>query len=90
MHPEQPNVIPFSIFRMFENSKVSYVRVYTAGWVPMSYKWRAPGIGILYTRDKETNSVVKGTFYYDRKRSYARGSAIAAFSGKNGWVKTRK
>lgn len=74
------NNFPSKVQTMF-NSDERIVRVvyYENGWVPNSYKWRAPGSCTVYLRD---GTVKPDT--YDRKRSGGAGPLMVGFSEKGG------
>ena len=61
--------------------KAAYAHVHLDGFVPNSYKWKAPGTRLVVFAD--------GRFRiekYDRKRSYGAGSTTVLFSEKGGRV----
>jgi hypothetical protein len=79
-----PQHVPTNIDDIFaSDARIVEVRVYDAGFVPNSYKYRAPGEGTLY-RKIAADRVEVYSFIYDRKRSHGRGPRLVAVSAKGG------
>ena len=71
---------PAAVSAMFAaDERIVEVKHYEAGFVPNSYKWKAPGAFTTYRRD---GSTVTGT--YDRKRSGGKGAAFVGKSAAGG------
>lgn len=61
--------------------KAAYAHVYLNGFVPNSYKWKAPGTRLVVFADGRFR-----TETYDRKRSNGKGPNMVLFSEKGGRV----
>lgn len=56
--------------------------IYCDGWVPNSYRYRAPGRCVRLTRTEDGWRAEEDS--YDRKRSHGRGPHWVAFSARGG------
>lgn len=79
-------MIPAEIQEIFA-SDVRIVRVfeYLDGFVPMAYKWRAPGTRHVWIRGR-AEPIAES---YDRKRAHGRGPRAVGFSAKGGRLTSR-
>jgi hypothetical protein len=59
-----------------KNDQIKYLRVYPEGFVPNSYRYRAPGTRILYSVDTGEYT----TEGYDRKRSRGAGPCVVCMN----------
>ena len=62
-----------------KDPRIVSIRVYHDGWVPNSYKYRAPGKMTVYFHTGSISSAE-----YDRKRSHGQGPHLVAFSAAGG------
>ena len=65
------------------NPKVASIIFFKEGFVPNSYKWPAPAMGIIVFSDMKTKPSL-----YDRKRPYGAGSIFSAKSEKGGTLRS--
>ena len=67
-----------------KDKRIVNIIVYPDGWVPNSYKWRAPGRSASFRRNGCGHWKIAGTATIDRKRSSGSGPEWVAMSDKNG------
>lgn len=67
-----------------KNPKIVSITTYPEGFVPNSYKWAAPGIRLIFHRNKSGKWVHAANVNYDRKRSGGTGPSWIGKSIKEG------
>ena len=76
--------LPPAVRAEFErDARIVRVRHYTDGFVPMAYRYRAPGAFAEWTCNGDTSYTMR-TGEYDRKRSNGKGRTLVAYSAKGG------
>ena len=69
-----------------EDPRITKVVFYLDGWVPNSYRYRAPGNSVVVRiADGKPEANESG---YDRKRSHGNGPRMVAFSARNGRLRS--
>ena len=67
-----------------KNPKIVSIVTYPEGFVPNAYKWAAPGVRLIFHRNKSGKWVHAKNENYDRKRSGGRGPWWIGKSVKDG------